>query len=706
MSGSKVQKNPKFFNRELSWIEFNLRVMKESYRETLPLLERFKFLSITSSNFDEFFMVRVAGIKRTVVKGGSYGCPSGITAPELLANISAATHTIVKEQYRVLKKVIAPGLKKAGIELCNSGNISSAEHKHLSAIFQNEIFPVLTPLKAVTNKSAHNFGNLQLYVAFILLDENGEDRFGVVPLPQSLKRLCALPSEGTKKRFILLDEIVKLFGSHLFPGYKIKEVSAFRLTKDMDLAVDEDDDQDFLIAMREVLIHREKSFPVRLEIEEGSVEVKKSLVEFLQLEESDVYEIDGMLDLKSLFSLCFIPGFDSLKIKPWVSSQPRDLLDTPDIFKAIQEKDILLHHPYEKFSPVIELVEKAAQDPQVLSIKMTLYRTSGDSPIVNALLKAALNKKQVTVLVELKARFDEGQNIVWAQKLEEVGATVIYGVADLKVHCKYLMVVRREEDAVRRYLHLGTGNYNEKTAEIYGDLSLLTCRDDITYEACMFFNAITGYSIVPQLSQLVMAPTVLKGRLLSLIEREMNICQQDGKGHIIIKTNAIADSDIIRALYKASNAGVKIQLNVRGVCMLVPGITGQSENIEVVSIIGRYLEHSRIYYFCNSGANEVFLASSDLMSRNLERRIELMFPVQDERLSKRVMAILDLYFKDNVQAHSLLSDGNYQRIIGPDIINSQEELYIEARNYAESYTSESGELRVRKKRLSSFVAKK
>jgi len=557
-----------FFNRELSWIEFNVRVMKEASRKEYPLLERFKFLSITSSNFDEFFMIRVAGIKRSILQNTAYSCPSGISAPDLLNDISEATHKVVKEQYDLLKKEILPGLKEEGLELCSIDDLTKEDKVYLNSYFQSHIFPVLSPLKAISNKAALNFGNLQLYTGFII-EGQGEQEFAVVPLPDSLNRLCPLPVKGKgKRRYALLGDIITLNATYLFPGYKIIEHGNFRLTKDMDLAVDEDDDTDFLRAMRQVLIHREKSFPVRLEIDKNAKLIRQQLVELLDLQDDEVYSIDGLVDLKSLFGLCFTPGFDQLKNKPWNPCTPKDMLDSTDVFSTVREKDVLLHHPYERFDPVVEMLEKAAVDPNVLSIKMTLYRTSGNnSPVVNALLQAALNKKQVVVLVELKARFDENQNIVWAQKLEEVGATVIYGVADLKVHCKFMMIIRKEEDAVRRYLHLGTGNYNEKTAEIYGDMGILTSRDDITYEACLFFNAITGYSIVPRLSYLVMAPTMLKPKLLSLIEREIDICKQGGVGHIMCKTNAVADQDIIKALYKASNAGVKIQLNVRGICM-------------------------------------------------------------------------------------------------------------------------------------------
>lgn len=694
----KELKKQSYFNRELSWVEFNLRVMKEAYRKEYPLLERFKFLSITSSNFDEFFMIRVAGIKRSVIKSTPYSCPSGISSPDLLNEISKKTHQVVKDQYKLLNSEIIPGLAEEGIKICDLNDLSKDDVVYINSYFQSQVFPVLSPLKAISNKAALNFGNLQLYTGFIL-EGKEEQEFAVVPVPESLARLCPLPSKKKEgKRFILLGDIIKLNAAYLFPGYKVIEHGNFRLTKDMDLAVDEDDDTDFLIAMREVLIHREKSFPVRLEIDKNAKLIRQRLIELLNLQDEEVYKIDGLVDLKSLFSLCFIPGFDKLKNKPWKPCTPRDMIDSIDVFATIRQKDVLLHHPYESFDPVVEMLQKAAIDPGVLSIKMTLYRTSGNkSPIVNALLQAALNKKQVVVLVELKARFDEGQNIVWAQKLEEVGATVIYGVADLKVHCKFMMIIRREEDAVRRYLHLGTGNYNEKTAEIYGDLGILTCRDDITYEACLFFNAITGYSIIPHLSYLVMAPTMLKPKLLDLIEREIGISEQGGNGHIMCKTNAVADLDIIKALYRASNAGVKVQLNVRGVCMLVPGVSGQSENIEVTSVIGRYLEHTRIYYFRNSGMEEVFLASADLMTRNLDKRVELMFPVLDQSNALRTKAILETYFKDTLQSHQLSASGKYQRVSGKEEINSQEEFYKESKALSKNIMSDRGELKVRRK---------
>ena len=695
---SKLEKSPQFFNRELSWLEFNARVLSEAFRDEYPLLERFKFLCITSTNFDEFFMVRVAGVKRTILNGIDFQCPSGISPEELLTLISKKSHDLVDAQYSYLSKTIIPGLKKEGINLLGVKDLDSVTQAHAKALFQSEIFSVMTPMKAATSKSALNFVNLQLYAAFLLEDQKGNKELAVVPIPTSLKRLCPIPGRTGELNFVLLEEIVKLCANQLFPGYKIIEHASFRVTKDMDLSVDEDDDKDFLRAMRQVLIHREKSFPVRLEINKESAEIRQRLIELLDILEDRVYDIDGIIDLKGLFPLSFLPGYNHLKISPWQASQPRDLLESADIFESIKEKDILLHHPYEKFDPVIDLIKKAATDSGVLAIKMTLYRTSGNSPIVNALLQAALNGKEVTVLVELKARFDEGQNIVWAQKLEEVGANVIYGVADLKVHCKFMMIIRREEDRVRRYLHLGTGNYNEKTAEIYGDFGLLTSRDDITYEACLFFNAITGFSTIPNLSILTMAPTLLKARLLSMIEREIEIAKAGGTAKIIAKSNAISDPDVIKALYRASNAGVKTQLNIRGICMLVPGVNGQSENIEVVSVVGRYLEHSRVYYFRNNGKEELFLASADLMSRNLEKRIELMFKILDGEQCERIKSVLDLYFKDTMQSHRLLRDGSYQRISGKEKINSQEEFHKESKAYAKALASRKSELRIRRRK--------
>ncbi|MCM8536008.1 MAG: polyphosphate kinase 1 [Lentisphaeraceae bacterium] len=694
----KKDESSKFFNRELSWIEFNKRVLDEAFRDGYPLLERFKFLCITSSNFDEFFMVRVASVKRAILKDIEYSCPSKISAENLLEKIAKRTHELVQEQYDFLGNKLLPSLAKEGIKFCTTKNLEDTDISYIKSLFQSEVFSVMTPMKAETSKSALSFVNLQLYVAFWLRDGEGETHLAVAPIPSSLNRFYELPSDEGVKRLILLEDIIKMCGNQLFPGYEILEDCAFRVTKDMDLSVDEDDDKDFLRAMREVLIHREKSFPIRLEINKDSKSIREKLVELLEISQQAVYDIDGILDLKSLFSLSFFPGYPNLKLSQWSPCQPRDLMDEPDIFKAVKEKDILLHHPYEKFDPVIEMVQKAASDPSVIAIKMTLYRTSGDSPIVNALLKAALNKKEVTVLVELKARFDEGQNIVWAQKLEEVGANVIYGVAELKVHCKFFMVIRREEDKVRRYLHLGTGNYNEKTAEIYGDLALLTSRDDMTYEACLFFNAITGYSTVPNLSLLTMAPTLLKARLLSMIEREIDIVKNGGTAEIIAKSNSISDPEIIKAFYKASNAGVKIKLNIRGVCMLVPGVKGLSENIEVISIVGRFLEHSRIYYFRNNGKEEMFLASADLMTRNLEKRVELMFKVIDRDHCERIKKILQIYFADTLHAHKLLKNGLYERKKFKVNIASQEELYKEAKAYAKNFTSHKGELRVRKKK--------
>ena len=655
-----------FFNRELSWIEFNARVLGEAQNKEVPLLERLLFLGITSSNFDEFFMIRVATVMRQHLSG-DFRTVTDFNSSDLIDQISKKAHEIVDEQYRILDEELLPKLKKAGINF--KAKIREAEKQYLDRVFEKEIFSILTPLKVDSNKSIHNFGNLQTYLAVILKSqEGGKDEFAMVPVPETLKRFWPLPEGKSGHHYILLEDFINLFAFRLFPGYDIVESSCFRITKDADLAVDEDDDKNFLDAMEQLIVQREKSFPVRLEILDSSARIRERLVELLQINERDVYVVSGPLDLKGLMSLCFHPSYDHLRFDKRRPQLAGDLEPNENIYEALRKKDVLLHHPYESFDPVIQMLEQAADDPQVLSIKMTLYRTSGTkSPIAAALLRAARNGKQVTVLVELKARFDEQQNINWALQLEEVGATVIYGLADLKVHCKFLMVTRRDEDAVRRYLHLGTGNYNEKTAEIYTDLSLMTSREKLTYEAALFFNAITGYSRLRDLDLLSMAPTMMKQSFLTMINREIAIADGGGKAEILAKFNSLSDPEIIKALYKASSSGVKIQLNIRGICMLKPGVSGLSDNISVKSIIGRYLEHSRIYYFRNGGAEEIYLASADWMSRNLDRRVELLFPVLDENHRKRVLEMLKQMFLDDSKSHELQSDGSYKKVSGNKI---------------------------------------
>ncbi len=667
----------RFFNRELSWIEFNARVLSEGLQKKNPLLGRLKFLSIVSSNLDEFFMVRVASVKKQVARRQPGNCPSGMSPAEQMQRIDRRVRELVRIQYQCLLNDIIPALAQKGIELVRPADFSEAQEISTQRFFEREILPVLTPMRIEKDESLHGTGNLQLHVAFLLeggakdnplrSPDAAADGFlkAVVRIPEGMERLVWVSEAGGNSSFSLVEDIVVRYAPLLFPGCTIKEYLTFRVTRDADLSVDESLDEDLLTAIGDVLIDRRHSTPVRLEIGGSSTLLERFLMRTLSIDSQDIYEIPGPLDLKGLMSLCFIPGFDELRYVPWPPYPSPRIQASDTIWDALRREDILLHHPYESFDPVIRLVSEAASDPNVLAIKMTLYRTSGDSPVIKALAKAAENGKQVTVFVELKARFDEKRNIGWVQQLEKLGVIVIYGITGLKVHAKVLLVVRQESDGKKSYLHLGTGNYNDTTAKLYTDLGLMTSKDEISFEVAQFFNAISGYSNPPDLRKLAMAPVAMKSRILSMIQREANRSDSDNPGLIMAKTNSLSDTDVINALYKASAAGVRILLNVRGVCMLRPGMKGRSDNITVVSIVDRFLEHSRIFYFQNGGNEEIYLSSADWMPRNLERRVELMFPIEQNDLRARVKGILETFFQDNQNAHLLRRDGSYTRLSSP-----------------------------------------
>ncbi|HCM26908.1 MAG TPA: polyphosphate kinase 1 [Treponema sp.] len=648
-----------YFNRDLSWIDFNARVLEEGLRTETPPLERLKFLTIVSSNFDEFFMVRVAALKRAA-RSGVGRDPSGLTCEQQLALVAERVRGIVRRQYDCLTKEILPALAKEGLELVRPGFYSPFQMHYLEALFQREVFPTLTPLRVEEDADFPFTGNLRLHAAFLLSKgEAGEaERFAIVQVPSSLERVVWLPrEEDGRARWTLLDDVVLTWGYKLFPGYSVKEASLFKVVRDADFAVDEERDDDFVEAMSEVLDGREQSHPVRISVSADSPRLRDELARRLSLGSDDVYEMPGPIDLRSLMDLTQTKGFDKLREPVWKNWWPLGLPEDEPLWETIRARDVMLHLPYESFDPIVRLVQDAAADPQVLAIKATLYRTSGDSPIVRGLEEAARNGKQVTALVELKARFDEGRNIAWAERLEQAGVIVVYGLARLKVHAKACMVVRRETDGVKRYVHLSTGNYNDKTAKLYGDLAIFSANDELAYETSLFFNSITGYSAVHTMRKLVVAPTELKHRIIALIDREAKRSNQEYPGHIIAKMNSLADIDVIDALYRASRAGVKIQLNVRGICMLRPGVAALSENISVISIVDRYLEHARIFYFANGGSEELYLSSADWMPRNLERRVELMFPILQEDLKRRALGILKTYFRDNCRSRTLGSDG-------------------------------------------------
>ena len=667
-----MTRTDRYFNRELSWLEFNARVLEEALDRSIPLLERLKFLAIVSSNFDEFFMVRVASLKAQVRAGDFTPDASGKSPAEQVAAISRRTREIVGKQYECLAEML-PALEREGLTVTRPSVWTGSDRRWLELFFNERVFPLLTPLRFDTpaedgRPGFPSTGSLRLHAAFLLSgDDGGDQGMALVQVPPNLDRIVRLPVDGQAARVALIEDIVAFFGPKLFPGWKVTESLLFKVTRDADFAVDEDRADDFVAAMEEVVVDRQNSYPVRLAVSGESESIAEKIRCALGLDPDDVYTMSGPIDLRGLMDLAqtdYLPPERAVRLRDqaW---PPIHSLEPPEgstIWNEIAAGDKLLHVPYESFDPVVRFLDEAADDPSVLAVKMTLYRTSGNSPIVRALTRAARNGKQVAALVELKARFDEERNIAWASRLEQAGAIVVYGIARLKIHAKAALVVRREEDgSVRRYLHLSTGNYNDRTARLYSDLSIFTADEDLCREASIFFNMITGYSAVQELRYLAIAPFDLKTRLIAMIEREAQRSTPESPGLIMAKMNALADTDVIDALYKANRAGVRIRLNVRGICTLAPGVKGLSEHIEVVSVVGRYLEHARIILFGNGGSEEIYLSSADWLPRNLEKRIELMFPLRDEKTRKRVREILSAYFLDTVKAHRLQPNGRWKK---------------------------------------------
>lgn len=704
---------PRFFNRELSWIEFNNRVLYQALRKEIPLMERIQFLSIVTSNFDEFFQVRVASVKRTMMENPEFVDISGLTSEMVLHQISSRCHQISNVQHDCIKNDIIPELESKNIIYVKPENFTRQQADYAQNLFKTEIFPLLTPLRTDTEVFP-TVANLSLYAAFLLKpisgirnsneELKGDDdlpRIALVQIPQGIQPIVWLPSENHKKMFACTEEIVAEYGTHLFPGFAVEETLIFKISRDADFAVEEDSGQNFIHEMEKVLIQRKYSFVVRMTCNKTSETISKFLIEKFALSSEDVYFVDDFVDPSILPELRSVDENGKMSFPKWQHFYPSDLPQDEPYWDVLKQRDVLLHVPYESYEPVINFLNDAADDPNVLTIKMTLYRTGKDSPIVKALERAAQNGKQVVVLVELKARFDEERNIAWANELEESGVTVIYGLVDLKVHAKILMVMRRESDSIVRYAHLATGNYNPKTAKQYSDLSIFTTNYDIVNDATQFFNLVTGYSTLQNMKQLAMAPVTLKSRLLSMIQREIDRSDLERPGLIIAKMNSLTHSEVITALYKASQAGVKILLNVRGICMLVPGVQGLSENIKVVSIVDRYLEHARIFYFQNGGAEEIYLSSADWMNRNLDRRIELMFPVLDHDVFKEVKSILNTYFEDNTNAQVLKENGTWEPVKrNPDEKEkrAQEILYKKYKRRADSANKEPKiEFQVRRK---------
>lgn len=660
-----------YLNREITWLKFNDRVLNEAINEENPLFERLKFLSITSSNLDEFFMIRVAGIKEQIEAKYEKKDPSGLTALEQFKEISKYVHFMVKKQDKCLNKYILPELKKRSVNFLNVEDLNKNQYDFLKNYFNSTIYPVITPMAIDQSRPFPLLPNKMLTQAILLNEDGKKPFFAMVQVPPVLPRFIRLP--GSKSSFIALEKVIKEFINSLFIGYEVLEVSPFRITRNADLNIN-DDAMDLLEEIEKSLRQRRMGFPVRLEIAKNApLNIKQMLKNSLSLENEDIYEIDSMLNLADLMKFSNQKGFEKFKYKPFLPQPSPIFFGKKDLFKIIRKKDVLLHHPYESFEPVIDFLEQAANDPDVLAIKQTLYRVSGDSPVIKNLIKAAENGKQVTVLVELKARFDEERNIHWAKKLEDAGCYVIYGLVGLKTHTKILLVVRNEEDGIKRYVHMSTGNYNDSTAKLYTDIGLFTSDDLIGQDASALFNLLTGYSKETNWNKLYVAPLTLKSSFIEMVEKERKLALEGKKGIIKCVMNSLLDKDVIKAFYKASIDGVQIDLVVRGICTIIPGIKNLSENIRVRSIVGRFLEHSRIYYFNNDGDPKIYLSSADMMPRNLVRRVETMFPIESEALKKRVIDILNLVLTDNVKTRRELPNGNYRMVrSSPDKINSQE----------------------------------
>jgi len=726
--GNKNKQNLQlpFLSRDLSWVDFNERVLNEGLRKDMPLLERLRFFSIVSTNFDEFFMVRVAALKRLLnaeadansVNAAVDVC--GLTVAEQLKEISEKAHSIIKKQITCICEEIFPGLAKNGLSILRPDEWSVPQLDFLDSYFVSQIYPVLTPLRLEDDKPMPFIKSSSLNAVFLLEAENpsAEDAKTVltqtefaskiiVPLPSVLDRIIWLPKneenvqqeqranssnapngeeEKENLQLALLEDIIVTWGAYLFPGYRVKESMMFKINRDADFSVDEQRDEDYVEAMVEVLEDRGRSNVIRMVYSHGSEKLKDELARRFSLDSDYLYEVEGPINPIDLMEISNVAGLEALSEKPWKIYKSHDFHEeksaetTVPIWDRISQGDVILHLPYQSFDPVVRFFQEAATDPQVISIRTALYRTGGAipgigihssssgqtefsySPIVRALEQAALNGKHVTAVVELKARFDEERNISWANRLEKAGVIVVYGLSHLKVHSKITLVMRRENDRIKRYVHLSTGNYNYRTAKYYEDICLFTCREDITYDAGLIFNMLTGYSTVQSMMRLTIAPTGLKRRFLELIEREANRARHKFPAKIIAKMNALTDIDIIKALYEASQAGVKISLCVRGICTLIPGIPKVSENIRVISVIDHYLEHSRIYYFSNGGSEELYLASADWMPRNLERRVEILFPILDEKLRVQLHDILNDYFRDNCKASILNSNGEWSQL--------------------------------------------
>ena len=674
-----------YTNRELSWLLFDKRVLSEARDKQIPLFERLKFLSITASNLDEFFMVRVASLKDMVNAKYTKRDIAGLTASEQLSEITVVTHDLVAQQYSTYNRSLLPLLKANGLTVVEKHeDLNEGQAAYVDDYFEENVYPVLTPMAVDSSRPFPLIRNKSLNIGS-LLSKKGEKKeleFATVQVPSVLARVVEIPAgEDGNRAVILLEEIIERNISRLFLNYDVLCSHPFRIMRNADLTIDEDEAEDLLKEIEKQLKKRQWGQAIRLEVEAGIDKRLLAIVKKeLSIEEEDIFRIDGPLDLTFLMKMYGLSGFEHLKAEKYEPQPVPEFMGEGSVFDQIRKGDILLHHPYQSFEPVIRFVREAAADPDVLAIKQTLYRVSGNSPIIAALAQAAENGKQVSVLVELKARFDEENNIVWARKLEKAGCHVIYGLVGLKTHSKITLVVRREEDGIRRYVHLGTGNYNDSTAKQYTDIGMMTCSEAIGEDATAVFNMLSGYSEPLSWNKLSLAPLWLKDKFLYLIGREAEHARNGEKGHIVAKMNSLCDRDVIAALYEASAAGVKIDLIIRGICCLKVGIPGVSENITVRSIVGTFLEHCRIFYFENAGKSEVYCGSADWMPRNLERRVEILFPVEDPKLKDKLIHILDVQMADTMKAQVLLSDGSYEKVDrrGKEPVNAQETFCREA----------------------------
>ena len=677
-----------FINRELSWLEFNQRVLNEALRSDLPLLERVKFLAITASNLDEFFQVRVGGLMLLRRSGRKSADPSGLTPSQQLAAIRRRVQRMVDDQYLLFNQVLCGALRESGIRLLDFKSLTASQENQLAVTFHDAISPLLTPLAVVAGGEAPLVPALQLVVACRVADaDTGAVRHVLIPIPDSLGRRVPVGG-GDGLDFVLIEDLVARHAGELFPGEEVEATACFRVTRNGDIAVQEEDAIDLAGEMEDVLTARRFADTVRLEIRSDAPrDLARMVQEVTGAGPQQIQRVDGPPGLAAFMELAFLQDYDHLRDVAWPGQNSPSIAPGASMFETIASGDLLLFHPYESFEPVLRLIEEAAIDPDVIAIKQVLYRTARKSRIIDALIMAAENGKHVTALVELKARFDEARNLDRADELQRAGVQIVYGVKGLKTHAKICMIVRREAGHLRRYVHLGTGNYNETTSRLYTDVSYLTCKPEYGNDASLFFNAVSGRSKLLRFQRLIPAPTAMKPKLLDLIMGETERAKQGLPARIVAKVNSLQDPEIIQELYKASRAGVEIKLNVRGICCLKPGDSKHSKNIEVISVIDRYLEHARVFLFLRGGDSEVYIASADWMTRNLEKRVELMIPIEEPPLKRRLIRLLETYFQDNTQASRILPDGTSQRIVrakGQKAFRAQEHFFQQARKAAKA----------------------